>query len=74
MDLRAFVKMNGRPLAISFNNDLNAAVINFYYSALTRTCELDFDIETEGISLTDCKTLTRGKSRIDSPLEIVVLS
>lgn len=68
------MKMNGRPLAISFNNDLNAAVINFYYSALTRTCELDFDIETKGISLTGCKTLTRRKSQIESPKEIVVLS
>jgi hypothetical protein len=74
MDLAPFLKMNGRPLAISFNNDLNAAVINFYYSALTKTCELDFDIETKGISLADCKTLTRRKSQIDTPMQVVVLS
>lgn len=74
IDLSAFLRMSGRPLAISFNNYLNAAVINFYYSPLAKTCELDFNASTQTISLSDCKTLTRKKSQLDTVIDIVVLS
>jgi hypothetical protein len=61
VDLSSFLKVNHRPLAISFNNYLDAAVINFYYASLAKTCELDFEDETRTVSLADCKTLTRKK-------------
>jgi hypothetical protein len=61
IDISAYLKMSGRPLSISFNNYLNAAIINFYYSSLANTCELNFEAETKTVSLSDCKALKRKK-------------
>jgi hypothetical protein len=74
VDLSYFLLMFGRPTAISFNNYLNAAVINFYYATLAKTCELSFNSHTQSVALSDCKTLTRKKSQLDNVTEIVVLS
>lgn len=74
IDISAYLKMSGRPMALSFNNYLNAAIINFYYPALANTCELNFDPTTSTVSLSDCKALKRKKSILENPSEIVVLS
>lgn len=74
IDISGYLKMSGRPMALSFNNYLNAAIINFYYPALANTCELNFDPTTLAVSLSDCKALKRKKSILENPSEIVVLS
>lgn len=41
------MKGHERPIAISFNNYLDSAVINFYYSLSADTCELFFNTTSQ---------------------------